>query len=78
MKAKIQKWGNSLGFRIPMPIARNLSLENGSIVEIEEVNDTIVVYSADKQNAEKLINMITEENCHNETDWGKAEGKELW
>lgn len=78
MKAKIQKWGNSLGFRIPMTIARSLSLENGSIVEIEEVNDTIVVYSASKQNAEKLIDLITPENRHDETEWGKAEGKEIW
>ena len=78
MKAKIQKWGNSLGLRIPMPIVRDLSLQNGSVVEIEKVDDTIVIYAAKKQSAETLINMITKENCHSESDWGQIEGEEIW
>jgi len=29
MEAKIQKWGNSLGLRIPAAIAKDLSLKHG-------------------------------------------------
>ena len=39
MEAKIQKWGNSLGIRIPMNMIRDLALENGSTVDIEEIED---------------------------------------
>jgi len=34
MKTKIQRWGNSLGVRIPKPFADELALEDGSPVEI--------------------------------------------
>jgi antitoxin component of MazEF toxin-antitoxin module len=34
MKATIQKWGDSLGIRIPKVIAMDLGLVNGSEVEL--------------------------------------------
>jgi virulence-associated protein VagC len=43
MKAKIQKWGNSLGIRIPIGISKELSLENGSIVDIAEKDNLILI-----------------------------------
>ncbi|MDY7029881.1 MAG: AbrB/MazE/SpoVT family DNA-binding domain-containing protein, partial [Spirochaetota bacterium] len=43
MEARIQKWGNSLGIRIPMNIIRELSLKTGSKVEIEKETDRIVI-----------------------------------
>ena len=36
MHITIKKWGNSLGIRIPKNFARNLSLKDGSVVEIKE------------------------------------------
>lgn len=76
MEAKIQKWGNSLGIRIPMNIIRNLSLENGATVDIEENGDMIIIKP--KQNLDDLLSCITEDNIHNETDFGISEGNEAW
>ena len=76
MEAKIQKWGNSLGIRIPMNIIRNLSLENGATVDIEEDRDKIIIKP--KQNLDDLLSCITEDNIHNESDFGNPVGNELW
>ena len=76
MEAKIQKWGNSLGIRIPMNIIRDLALENGSTVDIEEIEDQIVIKP--KKNLEDLLTYITADNLHHEIDFGMSEGNESW
>lgn len=76
MEAKIQKWGNSLGIRIPMNIIRDLALENGSTVDIEEIEDQIVIKP--KKNLEDLLNYITAENLHHEINYGMSKGNESW
>lgn len=43
MQARIQKWGNSLGLRIPMHIAKKLQLHIGSPVTIEVKNGRIII-----------------------------------
>ncbi|MBI9102624.1 MAG: AbrB/MazE/SpoVT family DNA-binding domain-containing protein [Spirochaetales bacterium] len=78
MEAKIQKWGNSLGIRIPMPILKDLSLKNGSVVEIEEENNRIVIQPSKKVELKSLLRKISDDNLHSETDWGGVEGDEIW
>lgn len=78
MEAKIQKWGNSLGIRIPMPFLKDLSLKNGSVVEIEEENDRIIIQPSKKVELTSLISKISDDNLHSETDWGAIEGDEIW
>jgi antitoxin MazE len=78
MEAKIQKWGNSLGIRIPMPFLKDLYLKNGSVVEIEEENDCIIIQPLKKVELASLLNRISDDNLHSEIDWGIAEGDEIW
>ena len=78
MEAKIQKWGNSLGIRIPMNVIRGLSLRNGSIVDIVEESDRLIIRPIEKPALDDLLNAISEENLHSEIDFGKAEGNEVW
>ena len=78
MEAKIQKWGNSLGVRIPMSIVKDLSLENGSAVEVIKENDNIVIKPLLKVNVSDLIDQISDDNLHSEVDWGTPEGNEIW
>ena len=78
MEAKIQKWGNSLGIRIPMTIIKDLSLENGSVVNIEEDADKIIIETKRHQDILSLISQITKDNIHSEVDWGIPEGDEIW
>ncbi len=78
VKAKIQKWGNSLGIRIPMSMIKNLSLENGSTVNIEEDQDKIIIETNRNRDINSLLDKITEANLHSQLDWGNSEGKEIW
>ena len=78
METKIQKWGNSLGIRIPMNIINDLSLENGSTVDITEETDSIVIRPKKNYNLEELLGNISTENLHSQVDFGKIEGNEAW
>ena len=78
MEAKIQKWGNSLGIRIPMNVIRGLSLRNGSIVDIVEEPDRLIIRPKKNPALDDLLDAINEENLHSEIDFGKTEGNEVW
>ena len=78
MEAKIQKWGNSLGIRIPMNVIRALSLRNGSIVDIVEEPNRLIIRPIKKPSLDDILDKISEENLHSEIDFGKAEGNEIW
>jgi len=78
MEAVVQKWGNSLGIRIPNLIARELSLKNGSIVDINENGKEINIKPLQKKTLSEMLNAVNEDNIHEEVDWGKPVGKEIW
>ena len=78
MEAKIQRWGNSLGVRIPAAIARELQLRSGSTVDVVEESNSIVIRPTKKHDIHSLLNSITDENRHSEVDWGSQEGNEAW
>jgi antitoxin MazE len=78
MEAKIQKWGNSLGIRIPVNMIKALSLRNGSIVDIDEESDRLIIRPKEKPNLDDLLDAISKENLHSELDFGKVEGNEVW
>lgn len=78
MKATIQKWGNSLGVRIPKVIADDLELVNGSEVELLEDSDKIIIQPHRKLNLNDLLSAIDDDNLHGEVNSGEPVGKELW
>jgi antitoxin MazE len=79
MKIQIQKWGNSLALRIPKSFAVETRIERGSTVEVTLEKDGIVMRPAKEEiTLENLLDEITEENLHSETDFGSPEGKEAW
>ena len=80
MIAKIQKWGNSLGVRIPKNVAQDARIQEGSSVElrVEEGRLIIVPRNTKKYTLAELVDQITPENMHGETDWGPPVGKEIW
>lgn len=78
MAVKVQKWGNSLGVRIPKSIIQKVNLQENSEVEIESKNGTIVISPVQKPySLDELLNQITEENLHDE-DAAIPEGREVW
>lgn len=76
-----QKWGNSLGIRIPKEAADKLGIKQGSemILRINESDGIITLQpkkSRKKYNLEELVSQITPEKRHEEIDFG-SEGREL-
>lgn len=80
METTIRKWGNSLAVRVPRSIAQKLALKAGSAVAMRQEKKTIIIQAAPKtrKSLKELIAMIRPENIHEEIDWGKPVGKEIW
>ena len=64
MEAMVQKWGNSLGIRIPNLIVRELSLKNGSVVNINDNGNEIVIKPVQKNKLSEMLNEINQQNIH--------------
>lgn len=78
MSAKIQKWGNSLGVRIPKNIIETIELEENSEVEIEAKDGAIIIFPKQKkQSLSSLLSQITKSNLH-KADEDEVEGNEVW
>jgi antitoxin MazE len=78
MEATVQKWGNSLGIRIPNLFVREFSLKNGSVVNINDNGNEIVIRPVKKSRLSEMLDNINDQNIHQEVDWGKPVGKEIW
>jgi len=78
MEAVVQKWGNSLGIRIPNFIVREFSLKNGSLVNINENGNEIVIKPIKKSRLSEMLDKINGQDLHQESDWDKPAGREIW
>ena len=78
MSAKIQKWGNSVGVRIPKTIMEKANLNINSEIEIECKNQKIIIFSKKKSiQLKDLLSQINKDNLHTEDSYIKT-GKEIW
>ena len=78
MEAVVKKWGNSLGIRIPYNIVRELSLRDGSFVDIKDKGKEIVITPVKKSQLSEMLSQINEHNLHKEIETGAPVGKEVW
>ncbi len=80
MRTKIQKWGNSLGLRIPRAFAAEAKVGEGSTVELTVENGTLLVRLVDghRFELEELLKGINKQNLHGEVSTGAAVGRESW
>ena len=75
----VNRCGNSLGVRIPQPLANEVGFMVGTEVNIEVVNNTIVISPVKrKYQLEDLLIGATPELISGEYDWGQPVGKEIW
>lgn len=82
MQVTLKKWGNSIGLRIPAGLLAETGLGENSTVEMT-VEDGKIIISPEfrktwKYTLEQLLDEVTEENLHLETDWGTPRGEEVW
>jgi antitoxin MazE len=75
----VNKWGNSLGVRIPQTLASEVGLTIGTVVNIEVVDKKIVISPVPKKyQLEELLVGVTPELIGGEYEWGDPVGAEEW
>jgi antitoxin MazE len=80
VRARIQKWENSLALRIPKAFAAEAQLEQDALVEVTLSDEAIVVsrVSEEGYTIEQLLEEITKNNIHREVGTGSPMGNEEW
>ncbi len=77
MQTVVQKWGNSLGIRIPNFYVKEFHLKNGSQVDVIEEEGKLII-KPQKLTLEILLSGITDDNMHDAIETGSSVGKEEW
>ena len=80
MQTKIQRWGNSLGLRIPKSFAAEAHVGAGSTVDLSVEDGELIVRPVTPRRYElaALVKGITARNLHESVDWGEPVGREAW
>ena len=85
MEARLQKWGNSDGIRIPSSFLKSLNLKTNDKVELVQQEDTIIISKLKKKHLtlEERIDMFEklsddEKGNIESYDWGEDLGKEIF
>lgn len=80
MEAKLQKWGNSDGIRIPSNFLKSLNLKTNDKVELNYDGEKIIITKLKKNkiSLEELFNKYNGDNLTNEFSWDEPRGKEIW
>jgi antitoxin MazE len=77
---RIQKWGNSLGLRIPKSFAEQAGVEAGSEVDLSLEDGELIVRPKrlPKFVLRDLLRGVTARNVHREVVTGEPVGREVW
>ena len=76
---RISRWGNSLAVRIPRTMADRARIEEGQEVELDVVDGCVTIRPrAPTYTLDELLDQVTPENRHDEVDWGRPVGDEVW
>jgi len=78
MTVTVQKWGNSLGIRIPKAIAQNAKLGKGTQVEVSVERGHVVLRPVEVPSLKELLSKVKPGSRPQLVDWGKPVGKEVW
>ena len=80
MEAKLQKWGNSNGIRIPNNFLKTLNLKTNDKVDLHYEDDKIIISKIKKNkiSLEERFAKYNGENLAKDFSWDNARGKEIW
>jgi antitoxin MazE len=80
MQTKVQKWGNSLGVRIPRGLAEEVGLGAGTEVSLTAKDGELVLRPSlpTRHRLQDLLSGITPANIHASVDTGDAVGAEAF
>jgi antitoxin MazE len=79
MTATLQRWGNSLGLRLPRPLLNQLGLREGAQVDLKVEGDRLVITRVSRRpSLQELMAGITAADRPGELEWGPPTGNEAW
>ena len=80
MQTKVQKWGNSLGVRIPRGLAEEVGLGAATAVSLSAKNGDLVLRPSvpSRLRLADLLTDVTPENIHASIDTGDVVGAEAF
>ncbi|MCP1203721.1 MULTISPECIES: AbrB/MazE/SpoVT family DNA-binding domain-containing protein [Acetobacter] len=80
MQGVVRKWGNSAAIRLPAGVLEAVSLKIDQAVDVREEDGRIIIepVRALPLKLEELVSGITNENRHDEIDFGSSVGGESW
>ena len=80
MHTRVQKWGNSLGVRIPRGLAEEVGLAAGTEVSLSIKDGELVVKPSApvRLSLDDLLAEVSEDNLHSSIDTGSAVGAEIF
>lgn len=78
-RVQVVKWGNSQAVRLPKEVLQQAHLQEGDELTIRAEAGRIALESTAMEiTLKKLVAGITPQNRHDEQDWGKRVGNEVW
>ena len=80
MKTRVQKWGNSLAVRLPKVLANEARIAPNSPVDLtlEDGALRITPLPEEEYRLSSLLEGVSDENLHEEFDFGPTVGREAW
>ena len=80
MEIKLQKWGNSLGIRIPSSILKSQKLKENGVIELKEDENRIIITKQEGQTISLLerFKNYKGDNLAKEFTWDEPRGEEIW
>ncbi|MBI4370780.1 MAG: AbrB/MazE/SpoVT family DNA-binding domain-containing protein [Elusimicrobia bacterium] len=79
MVTKIQKWGNSLGVRLPRPAAKDARVDVGTLVDVQVKKGEIVLHPIREKryDLDEMLAGVHPSNLHGEIETGRPVGREV-
>ncbi|PYX34795.1 MAG: AbrB/MazE/SpoVT family DNA-binding domain-containing protein [Acidobacteria bacterium] len=78
-KVQVVKWGNSHAVRLPKVVLEEAEFRDGDYLEVRVDKGRIALEPVSpKLKLRDLVTRISSTNLHDEQDWGKPVGREVW
>ena len=80
MEARLQRWGNSDGIRIPKSLLKALNLKTNDIVDLIQEDNKIIISKSSKKKVSlrTLIKNYDGPNLAKDYNWDDKVGNEIW
>ena len=75
---RVQRWGNSLGVRVPKEVARQAAIHEGAELEVSFQDGRVILQPATVPSLKELLAQVKPQNRPELLEWGSPVGREVW